>query len=297
MSKKTKIIALIGIFVASVMVIWFYQRPITTVIAQIQTPTLTFEVSTHQNDYLLREPIPFNLKLSNQTNIPIKRGTRLALSDTNFIVRNENGETAQWRMSRFYMSEAIYGLAELPPGGKMESDALLDGRMAEKIFPHPGRYEIQVEYIYDRDMPQQQPIKFKSNSIAINIREPQGIDRQAYNFLKATHDPILTSSDITSLKQTKQNFVDRFPNSVYAKYMIVELAHIYEGSEDSKAIRELCKIHTLDFYYTKDVKKRLLEINARLHPITLASNLPEDVPIPITIIHPCTGLPVDPHTF
>jgi hypothetical protein len=78
--------------------------------------------------------------------------------------------------------------------------------------------------------------------------------------------------------------------------MIFKVANSYRGLDDAKALRELCKIHNLDFYYSKDVKRSLLQINAKLHPMVLNPNLPENAPLPL-IIHPCTGRLINPHNF
>ncbi len=77
--------------------------------------------------------------------------------------------------------------------------------------------------------------------------------------------------------------------------MILELASIYRGEDKKKALKELCKICALDFHYSKDVKKMLLEINVILNPVTLVP-LPENAPLPL-ILHPCTGKPINPHNF
>lgn len=293
---KNKILILIAILGACIILIWFRQKISIIVEAQTQTPTLTFEVITRQNSYLLREPIPLELKLSNQTNVPIKSGSRFRVQDTNFLVYDETGKNTRWELAKYSLDGSPSGVIEILPGKKMESENLLDGKLAEMIFPHAGIYEVQVEYVYNIYTPQQEQIKFIANPVRIIIREPQGIDKQAYDFLTGTYEPARQRSDATPLKQLAQDFVDKFQNSVYAKYMIVELASIYRGAEDAKALRELCKIYNVDFYHTKQVKKALLEINAKLYPVVLNPNLPEDAPTPL-YPHPCTGKPINPHNF
>lgn len=295
MLKTIKILIAVGFIAASLTIVWSQQSQPLIDETQTQTSALIFEVSTDQNHYLLREPISLNLRLSNQTDAPLKVGTSINLSDTNFIVLNEAGETVRWEMRNHYLSSSIYGLIQLHKGQKRESDVLLDGKMAEKIFPRPGRYEVLLEYVYYENV--QEPTKVISNRIIITIREPQGINKQAYNFLTEVYEPARQKSDIIPLKHLRQNFVNQFPNSVYAKYLIVELAKLYYGSENDKALRELCKIHNVNFHHSKQVKSMLLEVNAKLHPVVLSIDLPEDILVPITIKHPCTGQLINPHNF
>lgn len=292
---KNKIFVLVVAITALTAIIWFQQGYLVTIEAQTETPKLTFEVSTRQNSYILREPIEFNLKLSNQTQVPVKSGSILQLRDTTISVRNEAGESKKWEINKFYIGGRIDGIVEMLPGKKIETEELLDGNLAEMMFSRPGRYEVQAEYVYESYRPQRETIKSVSTTFTINILEPKGIDKQAYEFLKEIYEPALRKSDSTPAIELEQDFVDTFGKSVYAKYMILELASIYRGTENEKALRELCKIHNLDFHYSKDVKRMLLEINAILHPVTLVP-LPENAPLPL-ILHPCTGKPINPHNF
>lgn len=292
---KNKIFVLVVAITVLTAIIWFQQGYLVTIEAQTETPKLTFEVSTRRNSYILREPIEFNLKLSNQRQVPVKSGSILQLRDTNILVRNEAGESKKWEINKFYIGGRVDGIVEMLPGRKMESEELLDGNLAEMMFSRPGRYEVQAEYVYESYRPQRETIKSVSTTFTINILEPKGIDKQAYDFLKEIYEPALRQSDSSPTIELEQNFVDTFGKSVYAKYMILELASIYRGEDKKKALKELCKIHDLDFHYKKNVKKMLLEINAVINPIVLVP-LPENAPLPL-IVHPCTGKLINPHNF
>lgn len=296
MLKKIKILIVIAVLGACAITIWFQQKKLTTVEAQSEPSVLTYEVSPSQNSYVLREPIPLKFKISNQTSFPIKLDGFYGLGENvKLLVRDESGKENLYDLSKYYRGGLI-GFHEMLPDKQFESKNLLDGELSEVVFPKPGQYEVKAEYSYNTGIERKQPVKILSNSFIVNISEPKGVDKLAYNYLKGTFETALKKNDKTPLKQLWQYFVDNFGNSVYGKYMIVELAQIYEGAEDAKALRELCKIHTLDFFYSKDVKKRLLKINARLHPIVLNPNLPPDAPLP-QVFHPCTGKPIDPMNF
>jgi hypothetical protein len=295
--KKNKMFFLLVVLSSFILIAgWFQQRKQITVKAQSETPKLTLEVSTLQNSYLQLEPIHFKFKLSNRTNVPIKWGASLSLREMHFSVRGENENIRRWEIRKYYLHGSLNGLIDMLPGDEVEAEDLLDGKLAEMMFSRPGRYEVQVEYIYDIYVPQREQIKFTANPIIIDIREPQGINRQAYDYLKGPYETARRKSDSTPLQGLRQNFVDNFSNSVYAKYMIFELGSIYRGLENAKAVRELCKIYNLNFYHSKRVKTMLLEINAKLYPMILNPNLPPNTPLPL-IPHPCTGNPINPYNF
>lgn len=296
MLKKIKILIVIAISCSCVTVIWFQQKKLSAVEAQSQAPVLTYEVSALQNSYVLREPIPLKFKISNQTSVPIKFDGFYGLGvNVKLLVRDEDAKENVYELSKYYR-DGLTGFHEMLPNKQFEYESLLDGELSEVVFPKPGQYEVKAEYSYNTGIERKQPVKILSNSFIVNISEPKGVDKLAYNYLKGTFETALKKNDKTPLKQLWQYFVDNFGNSVYGKYMIVELAQIYEGAEDAKALRELCKIYTLDFFYSKDVKKRLLKINTRLHPIVLNLNAPPDAPLP-QVFHPCTGKPIDPMNF
>jgi hypothetical protein len=197
---KIKPLVIVGIFGAFIAIIgWFQLRQSIIVEAQTETPTLTFKVSTRQNSYVLREPIPFDLNLSNQTNIPIRSGSRLSFRDTNFLVLNENGETTRWEISKYSLDGSPSGVIEIPPDKEMVSEELLDEELSEKIFSRPGHYKLRIEYVYDVYTPRREQIKFMSNSITINIRMPQGNDKRAYDYLKDTYEPVRRKGDMEEL--------------------------------------------------------------------------------------------------
>ncbi len=138
------------------------------------------------------------------------------------------------------------------------------------------------------DVPEKQQIKILSNSISINIVEPEGINRQAYEYIKGRINAVRQSSNYQAKIQIEQEFVDRHRNSVYAKYIIFNLAHTYQAmGDDRKALREFCKVSGEEFHYSKEVEKTVLKIDKKLNPIDW-DKIPKDAPDPI-IKHPCSG--------
>jgi hypothetical protein len=299
MLKRVKVI---GLFVASVLVVvamigaGVQQMRLTVVEAQTTTAKLSFEISTPQNKYVQLEPIPFNFKLSNQSNEPIRwRGIPMIGQDIKFIVQDDTGQQVRWEGSGIGLIGTTFSVIQ--PGQEVQKKDILNGAsVLEKLFSRPGRYQVRAEFRYDISPEVNRKETIISNPVTINVVEPQGNDRQAYNYIKQVIDPArYRERTANELQQLEQNFLDTYGNSVYAKYMAVELASGYKASGDNaKAKKELCKIHNVNFYYSEQVRRAIWEIDAKLNPRVLV-DLPEDAQIPL-VPHPCTGRLVSPGT-
>jgi hypothetical protein len=209
--------------------------------------------------------------------------------NVNFLSRSDTGEEFRFEGSK-YATGLIYSpLKTMPPGEQIQENLLLDRALSEVIFPTPGHYDLQVEFVYDSDSERRQQVKILSNSISINISEPTGVDCQAYEYIKGPLELAHRQTNVRALAQVQQEFVNRYRNTVYAKYIIWSLANTYRGlGEDEKALRELCKISGEDFHYSKDLQRKVYEIEEKLRPFIMLP-LPENVPAPIRP-HPCARL-------
>jgi hypothetical protein len=257
---------------------------------------LEFQIRTAEEDFVLMEPIPINFVLSNETISPIGWRGLLAIGpDVSFLVRNEGGEETRTEFSS--TGDMLLNYTMMQPHDRLQRTVLMEGKNLEKVFPRPGRYEVRAEFAYDKDEDGQQQERIISNVAIVNIGEPQGINRQAFNYIKSIIEPRQNRISLTNLADLQQAFMDRFGESVYGKYMAVKLSSTYQMLGDyPKALRELCKVHNVNFYHSRQVRRSLLAINARIHPIVLDPNLPPRTSRP-AILHPCTGEPIDPNNF
>ena len=255
--------------------------------AQNQSERLSLEISNSQESYLQAEPIFINFKLSNQTNQPILwRGALGQVSKTNFIVTNDAGVQSRFDGNKIKTAYIYSSLRKMQPGEQFQQTAVLIQELLEELLLNPGQYDLRVEFVYDGNTEEERRIKILSNSIPIKIVEPQGIDKQAHQYIKEKLNVSnIYRLDTRTLAQLRQQFVDRYRNSVYAKYIIFSLGTSYQArGEDAKALRELCKIHGENFYFSEDVEKIVIRIGERLNPVIWGPGLP----IPV-IKHPCTG--------
>lgn len=262
--------------------------PTTVVQAQNENSGLSFDVHTQKDEYVQFEPIPLTLRVVNPSSAPIIWKAFLNIGPSvNLLVEDETGTRTKWEGSK--LATVLVGSVPqtLQSGAEYETETILDANLVEKIFSKPGRYTVRIELKYDRLSPEIQQKMVLSNTVSINIAEPRGINRQAYAYYKERIKlPAKNLSD-HQLLELKQDFVNQFPNSVYAKYVAIELAAVYQAlGEDEKALRELCRVSKENFYYTKQVQKNLQKVDDKLHPPILIPNLPEDAPVP-TRPHPC----------
>ncbi len=223
----------------------FWQNRTDVVQAQIGMPKLSFEIAGLNSNYVLFEPIPISFKLSNQTNTAILFAATLSLGQNiTFLVRKEGGEEV--RVGPLHDGGMAPRFIPMQPGKYYENQPLLENGNLEATFPNSGRYEVRVEFAYYKDPLGQEKEKILSNTIVLNITEPQGIDRQAYEYIKQTIKPAQSRHNVRELVELRQQFADNFRNSVYRKYMIVKLAGSYRVLQEyRKAERELCKIYNL----------------------------------------------------
>jgi hypothetical protein len=298
MLNRNKVLLMVTSFILLVCcVLNFQSKRIASSIVEAQTNSsgLSLELSSSQKTFLRAEPITFNLKLFNQTDQPVTlRGSVSNLGNMNFLITNSEGIKSNSPGIPSSLDGAPYligsyasSLRTMQPGEKNEQSSLLERDLAEKLFPNPGKYDLQIEFGYTTNVPGE-VVRILSNSISIDILEPEGINRQAYQFIKEKLNTARRSSNNRVVTEVTQEFVDKYRNSVYAKYIIMDLASVYQAmGDDKKALRELCKISGEKFHHSKQVERIVLEINEKLNPIDW-DKIPDGAP-EVVIKHPCTG--------
>lgn len=288
MLKTKKMIAIIlgGIFG---LLIFIPQHKLYSETTHIQSdvPNLTLVISSDKNNYLQSEPVSLNFKLSNQSDQSISwKGTLSIGRNLKILSRSKTGKEIQLDGSNSI--GGIYSpLKAMESGAKVEQDILINDTLSELLFPQPDNYDLQVEFTYYTDTQEKQLVKILSNTISINISEPTGIARQAYEYIRGPLASANRQTDVQVITAREQEFVNKYRNTVYAKYVGFSLASAYQRSgEDQKAFLELCKIPNEKFHYFKDVQRKIYEIDAKLHPVNMPE-LRENESIPESP-HPCT---------
>lgn len=280
--NKTFVSIVIAILISSAAVVCLQKAILFRQVSAQNQSQLKLELSTSERKFVQLEPIPFNLKLSNQTTIPIKWngvfGVGLGIS---FSTRAEDGSEFRWGGSN--SRDILEDTEVVQPGENRTMQTLLDDFLVERLFPHPGRYQFQAEFKYsDYTFGQEQRQTIVSNPITIEIKEPVGNDRRAFEYLKNTYKPVRDGDNTQERLRIQQYMVDNFQNSVYWKYITYDLAEMYLFlKENEKAEREFFKLANIKFHHSKRVSAGLSKLAVKLGRPTPLSNHPLGVPIPM----------------
>jgi hypothetical protein len=204
------------------------------------------------------------------------------------IATNADGVETRFEGKNYVQPSTYIPIRVMQPGEQVQGSWLLETQLLDRFFLNAGTYSFRVEFEYDRGVPGEPRTKITSNSISINVLEPQGINLQAYQYIRENFGASSHNLNNHAIAELRQEFVNRFRNTVYAKYIIVKLGEDYQRlGEDAKAVRELCKISGENFHHSERVERTVRAIGARLYPINW--NLPPGAPPPI-VRHPCTGI-------
>jgi len=210
---------------------------------------LTLEISTTMEEVLPMEPMPISITLSNETASAIKGHTQVdpGIGLTKTYAAKGDGPFVEFKSSDWLLITGI-GAEEVIKPGFHESvsgylfyarpDPIGKGTRGQYLFESPGTYRLKATFT---DLSGEATIE--SNVLTIRVKEPTGPNAAAYEFLRSLSQdktPNLPYGDfllrtfgrsITSESQKvldrKEEFVSRFPDSEYAKYVYYSLGDDY----------------------------------------------------------------------
>ena len=140
-----------------------------------------------------------------------------------------------WVEGSFSPEGLAKGVVRLPPGQSYSGvvDLTYDGARG-LVLSWPGEYRIEARYAIREDLPAG-PVDVRSNELRVVVREPQGVDRGAYEVLQKgarTHDRGLWNA-YGEQKACYERVLGEFPGSRYAPYVRFYLAQVHESAGDS----------------------------------------------------------------
>ncbi len=218
------------------------------------------ELSGPNQDILALQPIPVRIKLSNRTSRPVFGYSSIALGKSPLSILAKKSSTDQ---SIALDTTAILTYTsntnvEMLPGAVVEAREWLTLGL-NKYFPEPGSYELQTVLAND-DRTQY----IESNTISIEIREPTGADRPAYNFIKNSsfQDYLFSGAEFNKVKGTLERLNTLHPNTPYARSASFVLGeNYYYGRLYPQALVNLLRLEAdNDFIFADKVRKYLAEI-------------------------------------
>lgn len=240
-------------------------------IAQEQDPSrqplnfsnLSLEISIpNKKDFIKLEPIPITLTLSNKTDQAILGHGALKFS-TNLVkvfVTPAGGKTQEVQELSPFPKEVSVNAKEIMPGESFQVKELLSLDL-NKIFPDPVEYQL---YALVLDPNSKRHVK--SNSLTIQVVEPEGMDRQAFEYIqKNSKSAELLSGRYLSgnphVQDVLEKFVLVFSKTAYGDYAAFMLGELYFTQEEyNKASEQFNKVaEKSDFVFADKAKKYLAE--------------------------------------
>ncbi len=309
--RNTKAFGLIAttVLASASTFLFFNQLPPNVALAQNQTE-LTLDVTSPKRNHLPLEPIVLKTRLSNRSASPLtwSGSAKVGSRDLNIVTRLSNGIEYRWIGDRGNNS-GFPGPDISQPNASKDSESLIDGHVFTKIFPHPGRYLMTVEFLYDDfSSGQRERHRIVSNSIPIDITSPSGPDLLAYEYLRNVLRPVLEEGKASDKLLQRQYFAAQFGNTSYAKFNAYELGKLYLNvGQYQNAENEFYKISDIDFFYARQVDRELDNLAIKLKrpytrtkrpPVRGSPPVPQPIPspnisaIPIAPIPPPIAIPI-----
>jgi hypothetical protein len=196
--------------------------------------SLTFEVNLNKREYLPFEPIKVHFKVSNKSGVELDVPPPDILRNTGLAVIDPAGEKKVLSVSVSSGGGANFPGAPLTirPFEVFEAETILP--LDPGIFEKTGAYRLQFSLN-----------GIESNAVKIAVRQPSGVDKDAFEFLKQHgKDPNFGSVFLErNGADHLEKFVREFSGSVYGDFAGSALGryYLYNG-EPEKAKAEFEKI-------------------------------------------------------
>lgn len=227
----------------------------------LEFSALTLEIILPSQSVSSLQPIPIIVKLTNTNGRPAVGYNVLGFGKSPLsIYIKKIGTNVRIPLK---MLEPMHKLVQytnviMAPRESINAKELITLGLA-RYFPEPGSYEVQATLT---NSTWQQSIE--SNVISIDVQEPIGVDRSAYNLIRASpfKESIFSGSEFGETRSTLETITLLYPNSVYARHASFVLGENYfYGRNYPQALINLVRLENdNDFVYVGKVRKYLAEI-------------------------------------
>ena len=190
---------------------------------------LTFKISTPKKEYLLLEPIPIQMELTNNHDKEIVGRVRMNFHQDyiRLITYHNNARTEFDSLSHLHLTDCVayVQVPKFAPKASVRERQLLTYQL-DVIFPVPGEYQVQL-ILENRYPTTGKAETVISDKMSVKIIQPQGSEATAYAFYS---DPALqdfmqgkmeytNQEEIqTSLRKARE-FLESFSESVYHQWV------------------------------------------------------------------------------
>lgn len=223
---------------------------------------LSLEIASTKKGFVKLEPIPLTLSLCNKTDQMILGHGALKFSANlvKLFVNHVDGKAQEIQQLSAFPKEVSVKSVEMKPDECFQAKELLTLNL-NTIFPEAGEYQIYA-MLFDPNSKRE----VKSNISMIQIVEPYGIDRQAFEFIQANSKSAdLLSGRYLSGTQKAQNILERFvmiyDTSAYGDYATFLLGELYFAQDDyDRASQQFYKLaKKADFALAHKAEKYLAD--------------------------------------
>lgn len=199
--------------------------------------TLTFTLAAPSKQFVLLEPIPFTLRLSNDTTRSVHGHTALS-----FVARKLRLESTPHGLATQFVNhpsrrQAIAHVIPrlIKPGERHETNDMLIAGL-EQILGFEGSYDIRAaltglapgETIW-------------SNSVTVRVKEPEGFDKEAFDYIQSTGRGASflarVMPDAQDHAQQLERFVSLYGDSSYGDYAVFALGAYHADRNDYATAR------------------------------------------------------------
>lgn len=224
---------------------------------------MSFEVNVDKNNYLLYEPVFVAFKFTNKTEVPQTTDSPSFIHESKLRINFEGAVTVFEHLSSTNGIPGVRFPSIFRPDEFSTSKEIISPSLVRTFFPESGNYQLQF-VLFSSDGTQM----IESNVIEVEIRNPQGINKEAFDFLQKHNSYFGMSSWAYGGKDGEEllaEFVSKYSQSVYGEIAINSLANIYLGKgELDKAKAEFEKNKSSNQEIIADeAKKSLAEIEKR----------------------------------
>ncbi|HEX8196925.1 MAG TPA: hypothetical protein VF571_12110 [Pyrinomonadaceae bacterium] len=221
---------------------------------------LTFVVTPERDAFLPMEPIVFRLNLSNNTDSPILGRTDIDFNSGFVDISVSDKQGYKRKIGSLPTETANRKPREnklIPPHSNTEVTDVF--YTLHRYFPDTGTYTVEA-VLHDATGSQE----IKAAPFNINIVEPTGRDRAAYNLLKTKRlRPFFFAGDDNAdpeMFKHYDNLANQFGDTSYGDYATWVLANKYRFRGDKvKAKQMLKRLQSRPNFVFKEKVKKLLE--------------------------------------
>lgn len=226
--------------------------------------TLTLELLAPSREVLQLQPIPVVLRQSNRTNAPAFGYNSLSFGHPIFIYLKKAGTANPAKMIELstLLKLTRHKVVAIHPGSTVEASGWLTLGL-KKYFHGPGVYELyallanpeRTEFI-------------RSDPITIEVREPIGTDRLAYNLIANSpfEDDLFSGAEFEKVQPVLESLRTRYPRTSYGRSAAFLLGETY--FHDKQYARALANLVILEndngYIFAEKVREYLTEIRRQM---------------------------------